>query len=292
MRNLQPETIIGCTLREGDTRETLNRRRREFCIGISGIELDVEAVRAAFASCAEEGLPESSRRFILSPRLEAEPLVEAGMIDSLGRLVQDEWSRIWHDRCKDCGWGFAPKRIIEDLPPELETELKALRADAEKAWWEPSRRNARLEEDKTSSVRVPIDVAVDGTRTLALSLGIETLGGVSTKFLERGTTIPTFRTDIFSIAADSQVSVEIHVFLGEHAMAKDDLTLVKIQLVGIPPAPRGIPQIEVTFRISADGVFDVSAKDLTTGREQKVVLTASGGLTREEIERLRKDTVG
>ena len=126
MRNLTPEKIIGCILREGDTRETLSGSRREFCIGVFGPGLDVEAVKAVFASSSEKGLAPSNRRFILSPRLESEPLVEAGMIDSSGRLVPDEWDRGFHDRCKDCGWGFAPRRITVDLSPELKAELKAM----------------------------------------------------------------------------------------------------------------------------------------------------------------------
>jgi hypothetical protein len=126
MQNLRPEKIIGCMLREGDTRETLNRSRREFCIGIFGIELDIEVVKAVFADSSEKGLATLNRRFILCPRLDSEPLVEAGMIDSVGRLVEDEWSRISHDRCKDCGWGFAPKKITVNLSKELKTELKAM----------------------------------------------------------------------------------------------------------------------------------------------------------------------
>ena len=128
MRQLPPENITGCSLREGDTNETLNGSRREFCISIFGAGLDVEMVKKAFTDSSEKGLAALNRRFIISPKLDSEPLVEAGMIDSVGRLVQDEWSRIFHDRCKDSGWGFAPKKITVDLPAELKTELKALRA--------------------------------------------------------------------------------------------------------------------------------------------------------------------
>lgn len=128
MRNLRPERIIGCVLREGDTSETLGGSRREFCIAVFGIGLDIEFVKAAFVDSSEKGLATSNRRFILSPKLDSEPLVEAGMIDSVGRLAHDEWSRSFHDRCKDSGWGFAPKKITVDLPPELKTELKTLQA--------------------------------------------------------------------------------------------------------------------------------------------------------------------
>jgi molecular chaperone DnaK len=122
-----------------------------------------------------------------------------------------------------------------------------------------------------------------------LSLGIETLGGVFTKLIERNTTIPTRKAEIFSTAADSQTSVEIHVLQGERAMAKDNRTLGKFHLVGIPPAPRGIPQIEVTFDIDANGIVNVSAKDLGTNKEQKITITASSGLSKDEISRMASD---
>lgn len=122
-----------------------------------------------------------------------------------------------------------------------------------------------------------------------LSLGIETLGGVFTKLIERNTTIPTRKSEIFSTAADNQTSVEIHVLQGERAMARDNRPLGKFHLVGIPPAPRGVPQIEVTFDIDANGIVNVSAKDLATNKEQKITITASSGLSKEEIEKMTKD---
>jgi len=122
-----------------------------------------------------------------------------------------------------------------------------------------------------------------------LSLGIETLGGVFTKLIERNTTIPTRKSEIFSTASDNQPGVEIHVLQGERPMARDNKTIGKFHLTDIPPAPRGVPQIEVTFDIDANGILHVSAKDLGTGKEQKITITASSGLTKEEIERMRKD---
>ena len=122
-----------------------------------------------------------------------------------------------------------------------------------------------------------------------LSLGIETLGGVSTKLIERNTTIPTKKAEIFSTAAESQTSVEIHVLQGERAMSKDNRTLGKFHLVGIPAAPRGVPQIEVTFDIDANGIVNVSAKDLGTNKEQKITITASSGLSNDEIDRMTQD---
>ncbi len=122
-----------------------------------------------------------------------------------------------------------------------------------------------------------------------LTLGIETLGGVATALIQRNTTIPTRKTDIFSTASDNQTSVEIHVLQGERSLAHDNRTLGKFQLIGIPPAPRGMPQIEVTFDIDANGILHVTAKDLGTNREQKITITAQSGLAKEEIERMRKD---
>jgi len=122
-----------------------------------------------------------------------------------------------------------------------------------------------------------------------LSLGIETLGGVFTRIIERNTTIPTTKSQIFSTAADNQTSVDIHVLQGEREMAAYNKTLGRFQLTGIPPAPRGVPQIEVKFDIDVNGIVHVSARDLATGNEQKVTITSSTGLSKEEIERMRKD---
>lgn len=122
-----------------------------------------------------------------------------------------------------------------------------------------------------------------------LSLGIETLGGVFTRLIEKNTTIPTRKSQVFSTASDNQPSVSIHVLQGEREMAAGNKTLGRFELVGIPPAPRGIPQIEVTFDIDANGIVHVSAKDLGTGREQSIKITASSGLTEEEIQRMVRD---
>jgi molecular chaperone DnaK len=122
-----------------------------------------------------------------------------------------------------------------------------------------------------------------------LTLGVETLGGVMTPLIQRNTTIPTRKNETFSTAADSQTSVEIHVLQGERQMARDNRTLGKFHLVGIPPAPRGIPQIEVTFDIDANGILNVSAKDLGTGKEQKITITSSSGLSKDEVEKMTKE---
>jgi molecular chaperone DnaK len=122
-----------------------------------------------------------------------------------------------------------------------------------------------------------------------LSLGIETLGGVFTKLIDRNTTIPTRKSEIFSTASDNQTSVEVHVLQGERPMAGDNRTLGKFHLVGIPPAPRGMPQVEVAFDIDANGIVNVSAKDMGTGREQKITITSSSGLGKDEIDKMMRD---
>ncbi len=122
-----------------------------------------------------------------------------------------------------------------------------------------------------------------------LSLGVETLGGVMTRLIERNTTIPTSKKEVFSTAADNQTSVEIHVLQGEREFARDNRTLGRFQLTDIPPAPRGVPQIEVTFDIDANGILNVSAKDLGTGKQQSIVIQSSSGLSKDEVEKMAKD---
>src|SRR5213075_614619 len=121
-----------------------------------------------------------------------------------------------------------------------------------------------------------------------LSLGIETLGGVMTTLIQRNTTIPSRKSEIFSTAADSQTSVEVHVLQGERQLARDNRTLGRFHLVGIPPAPRGVPQIEVTFDIDANGILNVAAQDKATGKQQNITITASSGLMKDEIGRMVK----
>ena len=122
-----------------------------------------------------------------------------------------------------------------------------------------------------------------------LTLGIETLGGVATPLIERNTTIPTSKSQIFSTAADGQTSVEIHIVQGERPMATDNKSLGRFILDGIPPAPRGVPQVEVSFDLDANGILNVKATDKASGKEQKITITASSGLSKDEIEKLRQE---
>jgi molecular chaperone DnaK len=122
-----------------------------------------------------------------------------------------------------------------------------------------------------------------------LSLGVETLGGVMTKLIERNTTIPTSKTEIFSTAADNQTTVDIHILQGEREFAGDNRTLGRFQLAGIPPAPRSIPQIEVTFNIDANGILNVSAKDTATNKQQSIEIKSSSGLSDGEVDKMKKD---
>jgi molecular chaperone DnaK len=122
-----------------------------------------------------------------------------------------------------------------------------------------------------------------------LSLGIETLGGVATRLIEKNTTIPAKKSEVFSTAADSQTSVDVHVLQGERDFAKDNRTLGNFSLVGLPPAPRGVPKIEVTFDIDANGIVNVTAKDMATGKSQQITITSSSGLAKDEVDRMVRE---
>lgn len=144
MKHLQPSRLTGCVLKEGDTNAALSRRNNEFCIAMYGTGLDVNYVKGIFADLDEKGLAPKSRRFIEKPQLDSEPLVLTGTIDTSGRLIQDSWTRVTHDLCKETGWGYNPKSVPNDLPAELQSELKELikapkastEAQPPKKWWQ------------------------------------------------------------------------------------------------------------------------------------------------------------
>lgn len=191
--------------------------------------------------------------------------------------------------------GLKPSDIDEVILVGGTTRIPAIQAAVEKFFGKAPNKSVNPDE------AVAIGAAIQGAvltgevkdvlllDVIPLSLGIETLGGVFTKLIEANTTIPTRKSEVFSTAVDNQTSVQIHVLQGERPMAKDNRSLGQFILDGIPPAPRGVPQIEVTFDVDANGILNVTAKDKATGKEQKIRIEAGSGLTKEEIERMKKE---
>jgi len=187
------------------------------------------------------------------------------------------------------------KDIDEVILVGGQTRMPAVRESVKKFWGKEP--NHSVNPDEAVAIGAAIQGGVLGGEVkdlllldvTPLSLGIETLGGVNTKLIDRNTTIPTSKSQIFSTAADNQTQVDIHVLQGEREMAADSKTLGRFILDGIPPAPRGVPQIEVSFDIDANGIVNVSAKDKATGKEQKITITSSSGLSEDEIEKMKKD---
>ena len=191
--------------------------------------------------------------------------------------------------------GMTPKDIDEVILVGGSTRIPAIQQVVEKFFGKAPSKGVNPDEVVAVGAAIQGGVLSGDVKdvllldVVPLSIGIETLGGVMTKMIEANTTIPTRKSETFSTAADNQPSVEIHVLQGERPMAKDDKTLGKFHLDGIAPAPRGIPQIEVTFEVDANGILNVSAKDKATGKEQSIRIEASSGLTDAEIERMKKE---
>lgn len=191
--------------------------------------------------------------------------------------------------------GFSTKEIDKVILVGGSTRIPAVQEAIKKFLGKEPHRGVNPDESVAVGAAIQAGVLVGEVKDVLLldvtplSLGIETLGGVFTRIIDRNTTIPTSKSQIFSTAADNQPSVEIHVLQGERDMASYNKTLGRFNLDGIPPAPRGIPRIEVSFDIDANGIVHVSAKDLGTGKEQKITITSSGGLSKDEVERMVKE---
>ncbi len=213
---------------------------------------------------------------------------EALVADLIERTVEP-----CHQALKDAGLTAAD--IDEVILVGGSTRIPAVQAKVREIFGREPRKDINPDEAVALGAAIQAGVLTGEVKDILLldvtplSLGIETLGGVMTVLIPRNTTIPTRKTEIFTTATDNQTSVEIHVLQGERPMARDNRTLARFHLDGIPPAPRGVPKIEVTFDIDADGILHVSAKDMATGKEQKITVTASSGLSQEEIEQMVKE---
>ncbi len=199
--------------------------------------------------------------------------------------------------CRECmrQAGVTPAEIDEVILVGGQTRMPKVQEEVKKLFGKEPHKGVNPDEVVAVGAAVQAAVLTGEVKDLLLldvtplSLGIETLGGVMTPLIPRNTTIPTKKSEVFTTAADSQTSVEVHVVQGERPMARDNRTLGKFHLIGIPPAPRGVPQVEVTFDIDANGILNVSARDTATGKQQNITITASSGLTKDEIDRMVKD---
>jgi len=199
--------------------------------------------------------------------------------------------------CRECmrQAGVTPADIDEVILVGGQTRMPKVQEEVKKLFGKDPNKTVNPDEVVAVGAAVQAAVLTGEVKDLLLldvtplSLGIETLGGVMTRLIEANTTIPTKKTEVFTTAADSQPSVEVHVLQGERPMARDNRTLGRFHLDGIPPAPRGVPQVEVTFDIDANGILNVSARDKATGKQQNITITASSGLTKDEIDKMKRE---
>ena len=198
-------------------------------------------------------------------------------------------------RTRDEGCGVTPSQINEVVLVGGQTRMPAIQALVQKLFGKEPHKGVNPDEVVAIGAAIQGGVLGGEVKDLLLldvtplTLSIETLGGVATPMIQRNTTIPTKKTETFSTAADNQDSVEVHVLQGERPMARDNRTLGKFHLTGLPMAPRGVPKIEVTFDIDANGILNVTAKDMATGKDQKITITSSSGLSKEEVDRMAKE---
>ncbi len=199
--------------------------------------------------------------------------------------------------CRECmrQAGVTPGDIDEVILVGGQTRMPKVQEEVKKLFGKEPNKTVNPDEVVAVGAAVQAAVLTGEVKDMLLldvtplSLGIETLGGVMTRLIDANTTIPTKKTEVFTTAADNQPSVEVHVLQGERPMARDNRTLGRFHLDGIPPAPRGVPQVEVTFDIDANGILNVSARDKATGKQQNITITASSGLAKDEIEKMKKD---
>jgi molecular chaperone DnaK len=265
-----------------------------------GNEMALQRLRDA-AEKAKIELSTTMETDINLPFVTADASGPKHLVKKLTRAKLEEMVRDIIERCigpckaamKDAG--VEPSKIDEVVLVGGQTRMPRIQALVTELFGKEPHKGVNPDEVVAVGAAVQAGVLAGDVKDLLLldvtplTLAIETLGGVATPMIPRNTTIPTRKSEIFSTAADSQTSVEVHVLQGERPLARDNRTLGKFHLTGLPPAPRGVPQIEVTFDIDANGILNVNAKDLATGKDQKITITSTSGLSKEEVERMAKD---